>query len=141
MYLYQSSTDFWKNHRLTWQKCADLPGKLLVTELDGNVYVAVTSGSIAQKTPYMYNSNEDQWSVLPEMYYSHFSLVAMPSRKQLLAIGGRTHVVKVTNKVFLWDEKNMKWLTPYPDMPTTRHSPTWYSSVLQQNQVENLGNI
>ena len=29
-------------------------------------------------------------------------------------------VVEYSNKVFLWDEKYIKWLTPYPNMPTTR---------------------
>ena len=23
-----------------------------------------------------------------------------------------------SNKVFLWDGENEKWITPYPDMPT-----------------------
>ena len=29
-------------------------------------------------------------------------------------------VNEITNKVFLWDEKNNKWTTPYPNMPTAR---------------------
>ena len=29
-------------------------------------------------------------------------------------------VNKLTNKVFLWDEENRKWTTPYPNMPTAR---------------------
>ena len=29
-------------------------------------------------------------------------------------------VDKFSNKVFLWDEENKKWTTPYPDMPTAR---------------------
>ena len=31
-------------------------------------------------------------------------------------------VIEVSNKVFLWDEKYNKWLTPYPNMPTARSS-------------------
>ena len=27
-------------------------------------------------------------------------------------------VIKVSNKVFLWNEENKKWTTPYPNMPT-----------------------
>ena len=44
-------------------------------------------------------------------------------KKQLLAIGGNIRnngVVDLSNKVFLWDEKFNKWLTPYPNMPTAR---------------------
>ena len=113
-----------------------------IAELDGKVYVSVTDSGGAYHTSLMYDSNKDHRYLLPQLW--GFGLVTVPDRNQLVAVGGNMNsndVVKVTNKVFLWDEKNMKWLTPYPDMPTTRHSPTWYSSVLQQNQVENLGNI
>ena len=50
----------------------------------------------------MYDSNKDQWSLL------HFSLVTVPDKKQLLAIGGsiiKNGVDEITNKVFLWDEE------------------------------------
>ena len=69
-------------------------------------------------TPCMYDIDKDKWFVLPELPYINFSLVAVPEKKHLLAIGGvRT---SVTNKVFLWDEQSHKWLTPYPNMPTAR---------------------
>ena len=29
-------------------------------------------------------------------------------------------VTEISNKVFLWDEENRKWTTPYPNMPTAR---------------------
>ena len=76
-------------------------------------------------TPLMYDSNKDQWSLLPELPYFYFSLVAVHDRKQLLAIGGTINnngVYEVSNKVFLWDEINWKWTTPYPNMPTARFS-------------------
>ena len=72
----------------------------------------------------MYDSNKDQWSELPKLPYTHFGLVAIPDWKQLLAIGGVFHAnlkSNVSNKVFLWDEKNGKWSIPYPNMPTARY--------------------
>ena len=76
----------------------------------------------------MYNSNKDQWSILPDLSpCALFSLVAVTEKKQLLAIGGHSNnndVIEMSNEVFLWDEKYKKWLTPYPNMPTGRDSPT-----------------
>ena len=94
-----------------------------ITELDGKVHVSVSDSRGAYRNPYMYDSNNDQWSTLPPLPSWSFGLVNVPDRKQLLAVGGNMESkdeVKVTNKVFLWDEKNMKWFTPYPDMPTAR---------------------
>ena len=94
MYCFQvskSSSDFWNNLELTWKKCADLPMKCCVTstaELDGKVYVAVSDND---DYPLMYDPYKDEWSVLPKLSHAHreFSLVAVPHKKQLLAIGGR----------------------------------------------------
>ena len=122
----KSSSDFWNNLKVTWQQCADLPGKcwaLSVVELDGKVYVSGESGRGAYTFPYMYDSNKDQWSTLPGLPYVYFSLVNVTEKKQLLAIGGVTKndgIVEFSNKVFLWDEKYNKWLTAYPNIPTAR---------------------
>ena len=134
--VYQSSTDFWKNLKLTWEKCADLPEKLFarsIAELDGKVYIigqpGMGSGDV-YTTPFMYDSNKDHWSTLPKLPCYRCSLVSVPNKKQLLAIGGHTlsnDIVDVTSKVFLWDEKYKKWLTPYPDMPTARCSSSCIS--------------
>ena len=116
----KSSNDFWNNLKVTWQQCADLPVKfwaLSVAELDGKVYVSGPSDTL------MYDSNKDQWSTLPALPYVCFSIVTVTEKKQLLAIGGAIYnngVVEYSNKVFLWDEKYNKWLTPYPNMPTAR---------------------
>ena len=122
----KSSSDLWNNLKLTWQQCADLPVNCCadtVVELDGKVYVSVSSHRGGCSTTFMYDSNEDQWSTLPNLPCWHFSLVTVTEKKQLLAIGGFTNnngVVEMSNKVFLWDEKYKKWLTPYPNMPTAR---------------------
>ena len=108
----KSSSDFWKSLKLTWQQCADLPSKYCATsvaELDGKLYVTIIDCKSAYLEPLMYDSNKDQWSALPALPYANFSLVTVPDRKQLLAIGGVVHnngVIEITNKVFLWDEEN-----------------------------------
>ena len=123
----KSSSDFWNNLKLTWQQCADLPDKcwaISVAELDGKVYVSGVSGRGGCACPFMYDSNKDQWFTLPDLHCGFFSLVTVTEKKQLLAIGGCTNnngVIEESNKVFLWDEKYKKWLTPYPNMPTARH--------------------
>ena len=122
----KSSNDFWNNLKLTWQQCSDLPSKYCassVAELDGKVYITIEDSKSAHAEPLMYDSNKDQWSSLPALPYVNFSLVTVPDRKQLLAIGGGVNnngVIEVSNKVFLWDEENRKWTTPYPNMPTAR---------------------
>ena len=122
----KSSSDFWNNLKVTWQQCADLPGKcwaLSVAELDGKVYVSGQFGRGGHTAPLMYDSNKDQWSTLSALPYVFFSLVTVIEKQQLLAIGGAINnngVVEYSNKVFLWDEKYNKWLTPYPNMPTAR---------------------
>ena len=94
-----------------------------MAELDGKVYAYMCDGVCGYVDPFMYDSNKDQWSTLPHLTCGHFSLVTVTEKKQLLAIGGRTinnGVIEESNKVFLWDEKYKKWLTPYPNMPTAR---------------------
>ena len=117
-----SSIDFWSNLKLTWQQCADLPLKCYATsvaELDGKVYIAIANNKGCYCEPLMYDSRVNEWSVLQELPYGAFSLVAVPYKKQLLAIGGASGN-EVSNKVFAWDENNKKWTTPYPNMPTAR---------------------
>ena len=122
----KSSSDFWNNLKLTWQQCAGMPYKYYassVAELDGKVYVTVADSKFARFDPLMYDSNKNQWSTLPALPYVHFSLVTVPDRKQLLAIGGMVDnngVIETSNKVFLWDKENRKWTTPYPNMPTAQ---------------------
>ena len=122
----KSSSDFWNSLKLTWQQCADLPSKyfaISVAELNGKVYVTIKDSEFSYFEPLMYDSNKGQWSILPALPYIDFSLVTVPDRKQLLAIGGswdNNVVIEISNKVFLWDEENRKWTTPYPNMPTAR---------------------
>ena len=145
----KSSSDFWNSLKLTWQQCADLPSKYwaayvtCVAELDGKVYVTALCRSArgAYSRPLMYDSKNDQWSSLPPLPFARFSLVTVPDKKQLLAIGGMVNnngVIEVSNKVFLWDEENRKWTTPYPNMPTARY---YCSSVSHGSTVIVAGGI
>ena len=95
-----------------------------MAELDEKVYVSGYSGNGGYPFPFMYDSNANKWFTLPRLLCWCFSLVTVTEKKQLLAIGGVTNnygVVGTSNKVFLWDENNGKWLTPYPNMPTARY--------------------
>ena len=124
----KSSSDFWNNLKLAWQQCAVLPRKCCITsvaELDGKVYVSGCGGGGGYKFSFMHDSDKDQWSTLPDLPCWYFSLVTVTEKKQLLAIGGSSWnngVIVTSNKVFVWDEKCKKWLTPYPNMPTARNS-------------------
>ena len=87
------------------------------------MYVTMLGSRDAYYKPLMYDSNKDLWSSLPALPYVHFSLVTVPDRKQLLAIGGMVDYIGVdetSNKEFLWNEENRKWTTPYPYMSTAR---------------------
>jgi len=112
-----------------------------VAELDGNVYVAIGNRRSGCQEPFMYDSSKDQWSTLPALPYFYFSLVTVPDRKELLAIGGVLNIIGVmefSNKVFLWDENNKKWITAYPNMPTAR---CCCSSISQGSIVIVVGGI
>ena len=84
------------------------------------MYAATEDSEDGFRDPLMYDSNNNQWSSLPALPYCFFSLVTVPNRKQVLAVGGITGVDEITNEVFLYDEakENRKWTTPYPNMPT-----------------------
>ena len=111
---------------MTWQQCDDLPCKcwaISVTELDGKVYATLVDNEGGYFAPFMYDFKKDRWSSLPPLPLIKFSLVTLHDTKRLLAIGGMLNnngVIETSNKVFLWDEKNRKWTTPFPNMPTAR---------------------
>jgi len=94
-----------------------------IAELDGKVYIATTQGIC----PLEYDYNNNHWAILPELPCVRFGLVAVSSKKQVLAIGGvkvaededRT-ITELSNGVLLWDEVDEKWLDVYPSMPTAR---------------------
>ena len=94
-----------------------------VTELDGKVYATVMDGSGSYSDPFVYDSNEDSWAVMPTLPCARFCLVTVNDLKQLLAIGGFSNfngVVEISDKVYLWDSDRKIWVIPYPNMPTGR---------------------
>ena len=110
-----------------WEPCADPPYKgwvISVVELDRKLYAAVLGNRGGYVTPFVYDPVEDRWSSLPALLCIQFSLVAVPDKKQLLAIGGMVNnngVDEISNKVFVWNDINKKWITLYPNMPTARY--------------------
>ena len=122
----ESTGDFWNSLNLKWQSFGGLPQKywvLSVAILNRNVYAAVMDYKNTHLAPLMYDSNEGRWSSLTTLPNSLFSLVTVPDEKQLLAIGGvfkNGRRYEVSSKVFVWDEENRKWITPYPNMSTAR---------------------
>ena len=109
--------------------------------LDEKVYAAILGSRGGYVESLMYDSNKDWWSSLPALPYTHFSLVTVPNNRELLAIGGMVNkngVDEISNKVFLWDEQNKRWTTPYPNMPTARYS---CSSISHGSTVIVVGGI
>lgn len=92
----------------------------------------------AHSKPLMYDSIKDQWSILPALPCTHFSLVTVPVKKQHGGTVNNNGVIEVSNKVFLWDEENRKWTTPYPNMPTARY---YCSSVSHESTVIVAGGV
>ena len=128
---------------LAWERCAGLPVKCTITSVtvcDGNVYIAagIDKSDCQILMCYMYNPNNDKWSQLVNPPYKGFSLVAVPSKKQLLAIGGLINNDEMSSEIFLWDKVNEKWITIYPNMPTSR---CCCSSILHQLMIIVAGGI
>ena len=92
-------------------------------EVNEKVYVSIKGATHSYFYPLMYDCNKDKY-MLPALPDAYFSIVTVPDKKQLLAIRGMVinsnFVVEISSKVFLWDEENRKWTTPYPNMPTAR---------------------
>ena len=95
-----------------------------MAELDRRIYVTLVDNENGYYAPFMYDCNKDRWSSLPALPLIRFSLVTVPDYKLLLAIGGMVKnnhgLIETSDKVFLWDEKNRKWINPLPHMPTAR---------------------
>ena len=119
MYVYavihqfnRSCNTFWRNFNKAWQQCPRMPEKCWVTsvtEMDGKVYVsALLSNPSSQVAPFMYNINKKQWSTMLTLSRMYFKLVAVHSKKQLLAIGGSIDgagLSTMSNRIFVWNEK------------------------------------
>ena len=130
---------------MKWDQVNDLNEKCMATSvavLDGNVYAALENTSARFLNVRMYNSLVNEWTSLPPLQYGGVSLVTIPHKKQLLAIGGIYHPDSTTSdistKAYLWDNKYETWLTVYPDMSTPR---CYCSSVGYKSMVIVAGGI
>ena len=121
-----------------------MPLKCFVTsvaELGGKVYISVKGSQCAYLNPLVYITGQNRWCELPPLPHARFSLCAIPSKNQLLAIGGvqvRDGIVDITNSVYSWNESDNSWVNVYPDMPTSRWSS---SSVCHQSTVVVAGGV
>lgn len=113
---------------MDWKQCTDLPLKCFVTsvaELAGKVYVSIKGSQCAYLNTLVYVAKENRWYELPPLPHARFSLCAIPSKNQLLAIGGlqiSDGIISVSNSVYSWNESTNRWANVYPDMPTSRWS-------------------
>ena len=103
--------------------------------MDGKVYVTTYTSSC-----FMYDIDKNCWDSLPILSRFYCSLVALHSRKQLLAIGGSLKSGGMSNEILLLDENCKKWDIKYPNMPTPRCSITgicYHSTVIVAGGITN----
>ena len=136
--------NFWSSIKLDWKQCTDLPLKCFVTsvaELEGKVYISIKGSQCAYLNPLVYITAQNRWYELPPLPHARYSLCAIPSKNQLLAIGGvkvTDGIVDIINSVYSWNESDNKWVNVYPDMPTARWSS---SSICCQSTVVVAGGV
>lgn len=97
-----------------------------VVELDGKVYVSIKGSQCSYLNALVYVTRDNRWYDLPPLPQARFSLCTIPSKKQLLAVGGlhvNDGIINVSSGVFSWNESDNTWVSIYPNMPTSRWSP------------------
>ena len=71
----------------------------------------------------VYSIGTKSWRRLPPQKSKYFGMTAV--NNQLVLVGGQgisNH--KVTNVLPAWDEPSQRWTHPFPEMPTSRYSPS-----------------
>ena len=105
------------------------------------MYISIKGSQCAYLNALVYVAKDNRWSELPPLPHARFSLCAIPSKNQLLAIGGlqiSDSVINVSNSVYSWNESDNRWVKSYPDMPTSRWSS---SSIGYQSTVVVAGGV
>ena len=97
----------------------------------GNVGYFCSSGSCDVCA---YDSEKDDWSILPECPQTAFGLAVI--NNFLTAVGGVLHKKKSTNRLVSFNGK--KWVTIFPRMPTSRH---WLTVISVQNYLIVAGGV
>ena len=105
------------------------------------MYVSIKGSQCAYLNALVYVAKDNRWSELPPLPHARFSLCTIPSKNQLLAIGGlqiSDSVINVSNSVYSWNESDNRWVKNYPDMPTSRWSS---SSIGYQSTLVVAGGV
>ena len=118
--------------KITWKQCTDLPVTARygqTTVINNKVYYGgfVTARDGDEYTVCCYDLSQDTWSTLPPLPVKYFGLGQV--RGQLVAVGGmRNSDRKVSNELYVFDEKSKTWKQLLPSMPTARRSTTVISN-------------
>ena len=81
----------------------------------------MTDHYTADDIVYCYDPSQDNWTTLPPLPVGLFGLGQVNGK--LVAVGGeKKDDGRVTNEVFTYNERSIKWKQTLPPMPTARHS-------------------
>ena len=111
--------------KLMWRDCGWAPRKMYreATAVDGNMAYFLP-GQYRSAVILTVNSENSEWSELPECPNHNFSLAVVNGR--LTAIGGQTPNNEVTNSLHSFFLTKKKWAVWFPPMPTKR----WLTAVV-----------
>lgn len=107
--------------QLTWRHGPDMPfktaGFVQSVIVDGKMYVAGDSESLADNIVMEYDVNSRAWATLPSYRTSWFSMTVV--RNQMVLVGGYS-ISGDSSLLGRWTTDSDYWSYPYPDMPTAR---------------------
>ena len=137
-------------YEIKWTPCSDLPNKLyeasVAVSLDGST-VYVSAGSAPndniKKNVYSYNTNADNWTVLPQP--GHCCGVLQILGDRLTIFGGDDPIThKPFNKVTTYNSDTKSWYSFYPNMLNARLLPgivTYSNHVFAMGGASHLDTI
>ena len=102
----------------------DMSGGMQAIVIGDNVYIGgglTLSGN--DDVVMVYSLVVQSWRRLPPYESIWFGMAAV--NNQLVLVGGE-HIShgEVTNMLSMWDELSQRWTHPFPEMPTSRESPS-----------------
>ena len=92
-------------------------------QVQGTVYVGggdAGYGSVNQYRVMTYNIRAGKWATLPLYSTRYFAMTAIDNH--LVLVGGAGRDIVKSKVLGVWSEDSKKWIHPYPDMTTPRHS-------------------
>ena len=93
--------------------------------IGANVYVGGGFAEIDKdaRSVLVYALRTGSWTTLPQYENRAFGMAAL--NNQLVLVGGRIKLKNnTTNVLGVWDERSQIWTQPFPEMPTSRHTPS-----------------